>query len=149
MPMMSANTERATEEKLRVQRTIDAFFEAMDAQDMERMSALIARDANMVHFGTDEAERWVGWEALEESTQDMFEGLESYEVSISDQVINLSASGDVAWFSQIVDSDVTTRSEQVETRAARFTGVLEKREGTWRFVQSHLSLPVQGQHVAY
>lgn len=49
------------DEKAEVKAAIERFFQAMDAQDMEAMSALIAHDAEMVHFGTDAAERWVGW----------------------------------------------------------------------------------------
>ena len=138
-----------TTEKEKVQSVIQAFFEAMDTQDMERISALTAHDAKMVHFGTDRAERWVGWKELKEVTAQMFEGLESYEVEIRDQVIRIADTGRVAWFSQVIDSHVTTKSQEVHTEDARFTGVLEKRSGSWVFVQTHLSLPVSGQHVAY
>lgn len=136
-------------EEANVKGVIQRFFEAIDRQDMEQMERLIAHDAEMVHFGTDADERWVGWEDLKSSTEDMFETLESYTVSIRNLLIRLGPSAQVAWFSLVMDSVVETRAEEVRTEDQRLTGVLEKRNGRWVFVQSHLSVPVSGQVVAY
>lgn len=137
------------DEKAEVQAAIDRFFRAMDTQDMEAMSALIAHDAEMVHFGTDTAERWAGWESLREATKEQFEALQSYTVSVRDQVIKVGPSGQVAWFSQVMDAQVETQHGRYRMDDARLTGVFEKRDGQWVFVQSHLSLPVSGQAVEY
>lgn len=137
------------DEKAEVKAAIDRFFQAMDTQDMEAMSALLAHDAEMVHFGTDAAERWVGWEALREATEEQFEALESYTVSVRDQVIRVGPSGRAAWFSQVMDAEVETEHGTYRLDDARLTGVFEKRGGRWIFVQSHLSLPVDGQAVEY
>lgn len=136
-------------EEVNVKAVIEGFFEAMDDQDMDQMERLIAHDTEMVHFGTDAGERWVGWKSLKSSTEDMFETLQSYTVSIRDQGICLGPSEQVAWFSLVMDSVVETRDEEVHAEDERLTGVLEKRNGRWVFVQSHLSVPVSGQVVAY
>lgn len=137
------------DEKAEVEAAIERFFQAMDAQDMETMSALIAHDAEMVHFGTDAAERWMGWAALKEATEEQFEALESYSTSVRDQVIKVGPSGRVAWFSQVIDARVETEHGTYRMDDARLTGVFEKRDERWVFVQSHLSIPVSGQAVAY
>lgn len=55
--------------------------------------------------------------------------------------INLSASGDVAWFFCILDDINTIKGEPANWENVRWTGVLEKRNGKWRVVQQHFSWP--------
>lgn len=132
-----------------VRKAIDAFFGAMDEQDLEAISRLTAHDEQMVNIGTDSGEYWKGWERLQEDTAAMFKTMKSYKVSRRDEVINISESGTVAWFSFIMDSVVETEDGKHTTEDARFSGVMEKRNGQWKFVQSHLSIPLSGQAVAY
>ncbi len=51
--------------------------------------------------------------------------------------INLSRSGDVAWFSATLDDLGEWDGKPVGARDIRWTGVLEKRDGKWVFVQMH------------
>ena len=53
--------------------------------------------------------------------------------------INLSRSGDVAWFSAILDDCGEWEGEPDCWQDTRWTGVLEKREGDWLIVQMHFS----------
>jgi hypothetical protein len=61
----------------------------------------------------------------------------SYE--IRDLTINLSRSGDVAWYYCILDDINEWKGKSAEWRNARWTGVLEKRKGRWVIVQMHFS----------
>jgi len=79
-----------------------------------------------VALGTDAAEHWVGWEPLKEDVQKMFDSVDYSKISIREQVIKISKSGDVAWFSEILDFQVEVQGEQVNDPGTRFTGVLEK-----------------------
>lgn len=58
--------------------------------------------------------------------------------------INLSESGDVAWFSCMLDDIGEWDGNRIEWRDARWTGVLIKRDGTWLLAQQHFSLPAGG-----
>ena len=53
--------------------------------------------------------------------------------------INLSESGTVAWFSALLDDFGEWQGEPVGWEDARWTGVLEKRDGRWAIVQMHFS----------
>lgn len=124
-----------------VEAAIEQFFHAMDTQNLSLMERLVAHDANMVHIGTDEEEIWRGWEELWQATEEQFEGLVSYEASIRDLTVNVARSGDVAWYAHLLDARITSNGRTVMWEGARFTGVFERRDGRWRMVQTHVSLP--------
>ena len=59
-----------------------------------------------------------------------------------DLQITLSPQGGAAWFATVLtDCAVVRGSGRCFT--SRWTGVLEKRDGRWLFVQEHFSLPVE------
>jgi hypothetical protein len=55
--------------------------------------------------------------------------------------ITLSRSGDVAWYSALLDDIGEWDGKPVGERDIFWTGVLEKRDGAWVIVQMHASLP--------
>ena len=63
--------------------------------------------------------------------------------------LNLSNSGDVAWFSEIVDWEFLVEGKKQVIEGVRYTGVMEKRENEWKIVQFHSSVGVSGQVIAY
>ena len=116
---------------------------------MELFSRIIAHDADMVNYGTDAAEHFVGWEALQKAVEEMFPAFENIKITVKDQVIKVHSSGTVAWFSQVWDWDLVAEGQPVSAPGCRFTGVLEKRNNSWVFVQFHNSVPVAGQAAEY
>jgi L-ascorbate metabolism protein UlaG (beta-lactamase superfamily)/ketosteroid isomerase-like protein len=58
---------------------------------------------------------------------------------IRDLKIQLSKSGDVAWFFCILDDINEWKGRPANWENTRWTGVLEKREGRWVMVQQHFS----------
>ena len=130
-------------EKVKVKTVIDQFAQAWETEDLELLSRIMAHDADMVNFGSDAPEHFVGWEAFKAAVEEMFPAFENTTISVSDQVIKVHPSGKVAWFSQLWDWDVTVGGEPVRLEGCRFTGVLEKRNKDWVFVQFHNSVPVR------
>ena len=60
---------------------------------------------------------------------------------IRDLTINLSSSGDVAWYYCMLDDINEWKGKPASWLNTRWTGVLEKREGSWVIVQMHFSFP--------
>ena len=56
---------------------------------------------------------------------------------VRDLRIHISRSGDVAWFSAMLDDLGEWDGKPTGARDIRWTGVLEKRSGKWVFVQMH------------
>ncbi len=127
--------------KANVKAVIDQYTKVLETEDLEMLSKITAHDADMVNFGTDASERIVGWEALKELMQKQFESTETTNLSVKDQVIKVNDSGKVAWFSEILDWDIISQDQEMKLEGLRVTGVLEKRDGGWVFVQVHYSVP--------
>ena len=130
-------------EKAKVKSLVDQFSRVWETEDMKLFSRIMAHDADMVVFGSDVPEHWVGWEPLKESVEKMLQSLENVKIIIKEQAIKVHSSGNVAWFSEIWDWDMVLEGKAVRSEGQRLTGVLEKRNGNWVFVQIHNSVPVR------
>ncbi|MGD2121765.1 MAG: nuclear transport factor 2 family protein [Gemmatimonadota bacterium] len=117
-------------------------------EEIDLFDQAFAHDPDMVIFGTDAAEYWVGYETARESLEQQLEVFEDTESSVRNQVVKVHESGEVAWFTEMMDMEVTSGEERVEL-TVWFSGVLEKRNDGWKIVQFHASVPVSGQAVEY
>jgi ketosteroid isomerase-like protein len=136
-------------EKVNVKSVIDMIRTSFETEDMEMLSKCFSHDPNMVNFGTDAAERWVGWTTFAEAQKQFFEAQEESVMTIRDVDIKVHKSGEVAWFSYLVDWEGKAMGEPFDFEGARMTGVMEKQNGNWVVVQLHGSIPVSGQAVKY
>jgi uncharacterized protein (TIGR02246 family) len=136
-------------EKAAVSALIDDLVTSWQAEDMDLFSRIFAYDDDMVMFGTDAAEHFVGWEPIKESMQKQIDAAENIQVSIRELSIKVHKSGQVAWFSLFMDLKGESMGEAFSIEGMRSTGVAEKRDGNWLIVQLHASLPVAGQAVKY
>jgi len=125
----------------KIEKTINQFFEALDTQNFELMMDLLPKDDTMVHVGTDADEIWKGWTIMKQATEEQFEGLEYYKAEVHDLTINLSKSGNSAWYFHLLDAEIKSNDNITEWKNARFTGVLEKRDQQWILVHTHVSIP--------
>lgn len=128
---------------------INGMIHAIESEDMGLLSKLFAHDEDMVNFGSDAAERWVGWDALKDSVQKQFNSFDKTKLTVRDQVVKISPLGDAAWFSETVDWDLIAEGQPTQLKGTRLTGVLEKRKGNWVIVQFHGSVPVSTQAAKY
>jgi ketosteroid isomerase-like protein len=136
-------------EKANVKSVLDRINMAFETEDMEMLSKCFSRDPDMVIFGTDADERWVGWDAFAEAQQRFFEAQDESDMSTRDLVIHIHETGEVAWMSYLMDWKGKALGEPFEFTGIRMTGVLEKQDGNWVIVQWHGSVPVSGQAVEY
>ena len=136
-------------EKAAVKDVLDKMEQAMTSEDIESFASIVAHDTDMVNFGTDATERWVGWDALKSSMERQFAAFDKMQMSVRNQVIKVAAGGDVAWFSQVMDWNLEAGGKPVSLKGIRVTGVLEKRAGKWLIVQMHFSVGVAGQAAEY
>ncbi len=121
-------------EKANVKKVVDQFAQFWETEDMELLSIIMSHDADMVNYGSDADEIFVGWDDFRESVEKMLPALENTRIKVRDQVIKVHTSGNVAWFSEIWDWTLTAGGNPVQVENQRLTGVLEKRNGSWIFV---------------
>ena len=128
---------------------ISKMWESFVQGDHKMFAETMAQDSDMVTFGTDASERWDGWDDLQKSVKKQFDSFDILNVKRMDKKLNLSDSGEVAWFSEIVDWEFLVEDKKQIIKGVRYTGVMEKRENEWKIVQFHSSVGVTGQVIAY
>lgn len=140
---MSCTKKIDTEaEKTKVKLVVDQFEQFWETEDMELLAKIMAHDADMVNYGSDASELFVGWDALKDSVEKMLPAFENTKITVKDQRIEVHSSGNMAWFSQIWDWDLVYDGQPTHVANLRLTGVLEKRNSNWVLVQFHNSVPV-------
>jgi ketosteroid isomerase-like protein len=109
-------------------------------KDRALLEGLIAHDDDLFLFQPTSAGTIVGWEEFEKQFDIWMDPrFEATDMDVRNLRVHLSPSGDVAWFSAILDDFGTWDGRPVGWEDTRWTGVLEKRDGRWLVVQMHFS----------
>lgn len=118
---------------------------ARESEDFATVEMIWAADEDIILFGTEGDEKMMGWSAIEKAMSRQFNELENTLINISDQHIKVSMDGKTAWFSEVLDYNFIYQGEDMTFEGIRFTGVMEKRDGHWKLVQGHLSVPYESE----
>jgi ketosteroid isomerase-like protein len=128
------------EEKEEISRILhDAFGWAL-TKDRALFESIFAKDDDFFSYFPDSGSTAIGWNQFEkflDGWMDERNIAKGYE--IRDLRIVISKSKDVAWFSAIVDDEGEFDGEPWGTQDIRWTGILQKRDGSWKICQQHLS----------
>ena len=117
----------------------DAFAWAL-TKDRALFESIFSDDDDFYSIFPDSKSNAIGWKQFEkflDSWMDPRNVAKGFE--IRDLRIVISKSKDVAWFSAVVDDEGEFDGEPWGSKNIRWTGVLEKRKGSWRICQQHLS----------
>lgn len=126
-----------------ISRVIDSAIGWFKTKDFSVMFATFAQDSNFLEVHPD-GKVVKGFEQFKKNSE-IFKNPEFLYVQheIWDQQINLSRSGDTAWFFCMLNDISTWKGQEVGWKNTRWTGVLEKRDGRWVIVQQHFSFAVE------
>ncbi len=116
---------------------------ARESEDFTTVAQMWSSEDDIVLFGTEGDEQLVGIEMIKKTMARQFDEIENTLINISDQRISINKAGNTAWFSEILDYNFIYLGEDMAFEGIRFTGVLEKIDGKWKFVQGHLSVPYE------
>ena len=111
-------------------------------KDKQLLLDSVAHDADFFIFHPDSQSTIVGFEAFRKMVETVFmnEKFKATDFKVKDLRISLSKSGDVAWYSAYLDDHGEWDGRKTGWDDARWTGVVEKREGRWVIVQMHFSI---------
>ena len=112
-------------------------------KDREKMIAHVAKDSSFFMFQPASTSTIVGYDAFIKFADEIFfdPRFKATSSEIKDLRIGLAPEGTVAWFSCLLDDYGEWDGQPIGWTNARWTGVLEKRDGVWLLVQQHFSLP--------
>jgi ketosteroid isomerase-like protein len=121
-----------------VTQTLKGMFEAYKKKDLSGVLSYWATDPDIVIIGSGEDEKAVGIGKYVEGLLRDWAQADVTAIGVKNFVV--SAAGVVAWFA----ADFTFNFKVQGKEAAlpgRLTGVMEKRNGKWLWVQMHYSTP--------
>lgn len=117
----------------------DAFGWAL-TKDRALFENIFTNEDDFFSYFPDSKSTAIGWNQFEKFLNrwmDPRNVAKGYE--IRNLRIILSKSKDVAWFSAVVDDEGEFDGNPWGSKNIRWTGVLEKRTGSWKICQQHLS----------
>jgi len=138
----ASNIDRKKEVK-EITNTISSCIGWFKDKDFDLLFSIIAKDSN--YISVHPTDKVISGFKHFEKNSDIFRHPDFKYVrhELRDLKINLSKSGDVAWFYCILDDSNTWKGQPANWENARWTGVLEKREGKWVIVQQHFSFAAE------
>lgn len=129
-------------ESAEVEKVIRASIGWALTKDRETLLDAVAQDAGFFIFHPDSASTVAGFEAFRKMVDEVFMDprFKATDFAVRDLRIQFSRANDVAWYSAFLDDHGTFDGKPTGWDDARWTGVLEKRDGKWVLVQMHFSL---------
>jgi adenylate cyclase len=116
------------------------FYDALNSGDVGFFDRHFSREADTRAIGTDPEEWWSGQRVAEVFKEQIEAMGGSMRVSAGDP--EAFAEGSVGW---VADRAATFALPDGGSLSLRFTGVLHREDGDWRFVQTHGSLGVANE----
>jgi len=127
-------------EKAEIEKVIDISIGWAMTKNLDLLYSSLAQDSSFFIYHPDSKSTIVGFEAFTKLSDFwMSPDFKATHYKIWDLRINLSRSGDVAWYSCMLDDCSEIKGEPGCWEDTRWTGVLEKRDGKWVIVQMHFS----------
>jgi hypothetical protein len=128
-------------ETARIDSVVRASIQWAMQKDTALMFRSFAHDSTLFWFSPDSAGTIKGFAAFKQQVEGLFMNPAFVAVGsdFRDMRIHLSRGGDVAWWSCILDDRNTWQGRPANWVNVRWTGVLEKREGSWLIIQMHFS----------
>jgi uncharacterized protein (TIGR02246 family) len=120
-----------------VKEFLDNYSKAYEKKDLAAIMAMIAPDAEVVFVDPGPKGLYVGTDQIKKSYENDFAQFKSLSTKYTS--VSVGAKGDLAWFAAESVSAVELGDEKLNV-PARWTGLLEKREGKWMLIQSHFSV---------
>jgi len=137
---MNAKPDLAAE-RVKVEKVIRASIEWAMNKDKDLLYRSFVNDSTLFYFSPDNAGTIRGFDAFKQLVEQIFmnPAFRAVGSEFKDLEIHFSRSGDVAWYSCILNDRNTWNGRPSNWENVRWTGVLEKRGGNWVIVQMHFS----------
>jgi ketosteroid isomerase-like protein len=128
-------------EKKAIEQTIHASIGWALNKDKKLLFDSVVQDSTFFIFHPDSHSTIVGFEPFRNMVEKVFmnEKFRATDYAIKQLRMTLSASGEVAWFSCLLDDHGEWDGQKSGWDNVRWTGVLEKRAGKWVIMQMHFS----------
>jgi hypothetical protein len=125
-----------------VRKVLETMIKAQEMGNWDLFSACFAQNEDVVHIGTDVDEFWIGWTSFKRWMKDAILQRKGCKIEVKDTQIGFNRTGNVAWYSQLIDTSLETKGELTRIEGFRHSGVMEFMDNRWQIINSHVSAPV-------
>ncbi len=119
-----------------VAQVLDDFHDAASRADFEGYFGLMAEDS--IFIGTDASERWT-YDQFKAFTKPYFDQGKGWTYVSTSRHIYFSGNGQMAWFDETLENS--------KLGECRGSGVMVKRDGSWKLIQYNLTVPIPNELV--
>jgi len=128
-------------EKALISKTLHDSFAWASTKDRALFESLFAKDDDFFTYYPDSKNTVVGWTQFQKYLERWMDPRnKALSFDIRDLRLVMAKTGNVAWFSAVVDDAGEWDGKPWDSKDVRWTGVLEKRDGCWVIVQQHFSV---------
>ncbi|MFC1481222.1 nuclear transport factor 2 family protein [Candidatus Neomarinimicrobiota bacterium] len=136
VPELDVAAEKAT-----IEGVVHASIGWAKEKNKELLYQCMAQDTSFFIFNPDNAGNITSFASFQEMVEGFFmqAAFKAISYEVKDLRINLSRTGEAAWYSAILDDFNEWNGQPASWENVRWTGALEKRDGQWVIVQMHFS----------
>jgi len=129
-----------TNDECEITKTIHDSFRWALTKDRALFESIFAKSDDFFTYYPDSKSTVVGWNQFEKFLNMWMDPRnKAIRFDIRNLRIVISKTGEVAWFSAVVDDEGEFDGKPWGLKDVRWTGVLEKRGGSWKIRQQHMS----------
>ena len=125
---------------------IDTQWDFMSNSSIEEAKATFYDEMTLI--GTDKAEYYTSWSAMEASIEAQTQ-IANPKFEQRNRRVFVSDDGTMASYTEIIDFSFSIDGSTNTIKDVRSSGVIKKIGGEWKIVQIHTSVGVEGQAVDY
>ncbi len=125
--------------KDKVRNVIRKIYDAFEKLDAKELDQNFIHSDELIAFGTDENERFVGWDSYKNVHALQFRSLKKFKFMTKE--LDVHVNGNIAWISDRPHWEIETKEGQKIETDVRISAVLRKDERRrWHVVQWHVSV---------
>jgi ketosteroid isomerase-like protein len=136
----AANSGAASPGEKEIKAFLNRQLEAFAKKELQALMGMLAENPDVVMIGNGPNDGWVGRDKIRQIYERQMASSRSEALKLT--WTSIGAKGDIGWFSAalVIEAKEAAGKEKLEIN---WSGVVQKRKGTWVQVQSHFSLPVR------
>ncbi len=126
------------QELTNVRQTVLNIYKGFESLDADQLDTNFAHSPELVAFGTDWDEKFVGWDQYKDVQRVQFSALKSFKFETTELEVRLNR--ETAWASDRPHWEIETKNGEKVKQDVRITAVLKKMNSDWKVVQWHVSV---------
>jgi len=120
---------------------MERFFQGVIDKKIEVIADIYAHDEQLFVFLEGPRAKTIGWEKVQTGWENYLSSKISVQSITWGDDLRIRDYGNVGWVAASNKVTVTVGDEPPKTLEMRSTWLLEKRDGRWRIIHEHVSLP--------